>query len=206
MRRTGSKKRRLWPWLLGGFVLYGVIADDDKASPRATAPVSLNNPVVEKDRTRQADPQTIVETMYVDASRLNVREGPSKNTKQVWTLKRDEKVSVVGRNGKWAKVSSERYSGWVFSTYLTSRPGQKMPTEQPRPTTTTSLSTAQIKRILIERSQSYYRGNCPCPYSRMRNGRRCGGNSAYSRPGGAEPLCYDGDVSNDMVAQYRSRL
>jgi hypothetical protein len=24
----------------------------------------------------------------------------------------------------------------------------------------------------------------------MRNGRACGGRSAYSRPGGAAPLCY----------------
>jgi hypothetical protein len=33
-------------------------------------------------------------------------------------------------------------------------------------------------------------GTCDCPYDRMRNGRRCGNNSAYSKPGGRDPVCY----------------
>jgi len=37
----------------------------------------------------------------------------------------------------------------------------------------------------------------------MRNGRRCGGNSAYSKPGGASPLCYARDVTDEMVERYR---
>ena len=62
---------------------------------------------------------------------------------------------------------------------------------------------AQIKTILIAESIAGYSGNCPCPYSTARNGSRCGGRSAYSREGGAEPLCYAKDVSAEMVKEYR---
>jgi hypothetical protein len=40
----------------------------------------------------------------------------------------------------------------------------------------------------------------------MRNGRACGGRSAYSRPGGASPLCYPGDVTTAMIESYRQRI
>ncbi len=65
------------------------------------------------------------------------------------------------------------------------------------------LSDAQIKKVLIEASISEYDGNCPCPYSRARNGSRCGKRSAYSREGGAAPLCFAEDVSAPMVQAYR---
>ena len=66
-------------------------------------------------------------------------------------------------------------------------------------------SDAEIKRILIEESIARYTGNCPCPYNVDRAGRRCGKRSAYSRPGGASPLCYARDISEDMVKEYRER-
>ncbi len=62
---------------------------------------------------------------------------------------------------------------------------------------------AQIRQILIDESIAAYEGNCPCPYSRARNGSLCGKRSAYSKPGGAEPLCYPKDVTDDMVRDYR---
>lgn len=68
-----------------------------------------------------------------------------------------------------------------------------------------SISNATIKKILIEKSIENYPGNCPCPYHAARNGSRCGGRSAYSKYGGASPLCYDSDVSNEMVSDYRQR-
>ncbi len=71
--------------------------------------------------------------------------------------------------------------------------------------TAQDLTDADIKNILIEQSIRSYSGACPCPYNVMRNGRRCGGNSAYSKPGGAEPLCYESDVTNEMVERYRER-
>lgn len=69
----------------------------------------------------------------------------------------------------------------------------------------TELSTNKIKEALIKRSHAYYSGNCPCPYNTTSRGRRCGKRSAYSRPGGASPLCYKSDVTDRMVSEYRSR-
>ena len=62
----------------------------------------------------------------------------------------------------------------------------------------------EIRQLLIQQSIAAYSGNCPCPYNVMRDGRRCGGNSAYSKPGGADPLCYESDVSDAMIERYRN--
>ena len=63
----------------------------------------------------------------------------------------------------------------------------------------------EIKQELIRQSISSYSGSCPCPYNSARNGSRCGGRSAYSRPGGYSPLCYPSDVTNDMIMKYRNQ-
>ncbi|MBL4853666.1 MAG: hypothetical protein JKY25_05445 [Robiginitomaculum sp.] len=63
----------------------------------------------------------------------------------------------------------------------------------------------EITQLLIRESIASYSGACPCPYSTMRNGRRCGKFSAYSKPGGAEPLCYAKDVTANMIQGYRNR-
>src|SRR5450759_2639416 len=68
-----------------------------------------------------------------------------------------------------------------------------------------SKSDAEIKKVIINDSIASYRGNCPCPYNTDRAGRRCGGRSAYSRPGGASPICYAKDVTQKMVDDYRKR-
>jgi len=63
----------------------------------------------------------------------------------------------------------------------------------------------QIRQTLIQQSIMSYPGNCPCPYNRASNGSRCGGRSAYSRAGGYSPLCYDRDVTDEMVRRYRAK-
>jgi len=74
-----------------------------------------------------------------------------------------------------------------------------------RPAQTVTATDAEISSILVQRSIAAYSGNCPCPYNRDRAGRQCGGRSAYSRPGGASPLCYPRDVSAEQVMRYRER-
>ena len=66
-----------------------------------------------------------------------------------------------------------------------------------------AMSDAQIREQIVAQSIASYSGSCPCPYSRARNGSRCGGRSAYSRPGGAAPQCYASDVSQAAVDAYR---
>jgi hypothetical protein len=69
-----------------------------------------------------------------------------------------------------------------------------------------ALSDAQVWQAIIEDSIARYQATghpCACPYNPARNGSRCGARSAYSRPGGASPLCFDRDVSDGMVADWR---
>lgn len=68
-----------------------------------------------------------------------------------------------------------------------------------------SSADERDRQKMISESISTYSGPCPCPYNVMRNGRSCGGNSAYSKPGGASPLCYSRDVSDAMLAAWRGR-
>ena len=71
-----------------------------------------------------------------------------------------------------------------------------------------ALTAAAIAAIIVmaSRDQYYATGHpCACPDDTMRNGRACGGRSAYSRPGGAEPLCYPADVPAAVIESYSQR-
>lgn len=68
---------------------------------------------------------------------------------------------------------------------------------------TAQKSDAQVRQAIIRASIASYPGSCPCPYSVARNGSRCGGRSAWSRPGGYSPKCYASDVSQADVAAWR---
>lgn len=68
---------------------------------------------------------------------------------------------------------------------------------------TARQSDAEIRQQIVRESIAAYSGNCPCPYNVASNGSRCGGRSAYSRPGGESPKCYPGDVSAAEVAARR---
>jgi hypothetical protein len=68
------------------------------------------------------------------------------------------------------------------------------------------LTDTQIRQQIIQESVSAYLATghpCACPYNSARNGSSCGGRSAYSRPGGAAPLCYSSDVTDGMVADWK---
>src|SRR5438132_9588743 len=64
---------------------------------------------------------------------------------------------------------------------------------------------AEIKQEIIKQSIASYKGSCPCPYSADGTGRMCGWWSAYSKPIGVSPLCYEKDVTPKMVVDYRKR-
>ncbi|HEY2033076.1 MAG TPA: hypothetical protein VGH02_05270 [Rhizomicrobium sp.] len=72
-------------------------------------------------------------------------------------------------------------------------------------TTAATASDAQIRQAVIRESLASYPGNCPCPYNVDRAGRSCGRRSAYSRPGGYAPICYESDVTPQMIDDYRAR-
>ena len=68
-----------------------------------------------------------------------------------------------------------------------------------------SASDDRVRDMMIADSLAAYPGPCACPYHIMRNGRSCGGYSAYSKPGGYAPLCYRRDISDAMVRQWRAK-
>ena len=71
-----------------------------------------------------------------------------------------------------------------------------------------ALTAAAIAAIIVHASRDQYHATgrpCACPDDSMRNGRACGARSAYSRPGGAAPLCYPSDVTAAMIDAYRQR-
>ncbi len=66
-----------------------------------------------------------------------------------------------------------------------------------------NISDDDIREMMIRDSIASYPGNCPCPYNRASNGSRCGKRSAWSRAGGYAPLCYDADISIEIVEKFR---
>lgn len=106
------------------------------------------------------------------------------------------------------------------SSSATSPGVAKPPPAKPTPTTSApqkldnrekvevALTAAAIAAIMIKASRDQYHATgrpCACPDDAMRNGRACGGKSAYTRPGGAAPLCYPTDVTAAMIDAYRQR-
>lgn len=69
-----------------------------------------------------------------------------------------------------------------------------------------TVLTAAIAAIILQASRDQYHATgrpCACPDDTARNGNACGRRSAYSRPGGAAPLCYPSDVTAAMIDAYR---
>ena len=69
-----------------------------------------------------------------------------------------------------------------------------------------ALTAAAIAAIIVAASRDQYHATgrpCACPDDSARNGSACGGRSAYSRPGGAAPLCYPGDVITPRSKRWK---
>lgn len=133
------------------------------------------------------------DTRYTSAN-SNLREAPSSSAAVLRVLPHGSAVTAAC-DGDWCRVTTgSGLQGYVSRSLLRdTRPSA------PR------RSDAQIRRILIQESIDSYYGSCPCPYHADRAGRSCGRRSAYTRPGGAAPLCYASDVSAGMVRAYRER-
>jgi len=75
----------------------------------------------------------------------------------------------------------------------------------PQPEALTDDAIAAII-MMMSRNRYYATGKpCACPDDKARNNTSCGGRSAYSRNGGAEPLCYRRDITPGMIEQHRLR-
>lgn len=67
-----------------------------------------------------------------------------------------------------------------------------------------SEHSAVKKRMLLEH-QAQYQGSCPCPQSFGKNRVRCGDDSVYTKNDGKSPLCYESDITDEMLAEYMKR-
>lgn len=146
--------------------------------------------------------------MTVSVNGLNVRAAPGRSNRRIGRLEKGDLVQVTGRAGNWTQVRNPNASGWVYSKYLRgteTQERQKPIAAADRGASAPAYPASQIKRILIRESINSYSGKCPCPDSRMSSGRRCGKRSAYSRPGGASPLCYEEDVTQAMIDDFLAR-
>lgn len=70
--------------------------------------------------------------------------------------------------------------------------------------TLAAATDAEVRQHLVNQSIAGYSGSCPCPFNVDRAGRKCGGRNAYSRGGGARPLCFPTDVTAEQVQSARS--
>lgn len=154
--------------------------------------------------------------MYVGASKLNVRSAPGVDQLSAGMLSRGGEVLVLEVREGWARIRTPdgKLNGWVSSNFLQKQrpvlapaaPAFTEPNALPvlvKPKK--DVNRAAVVQEIIAFSIQTYSGRCPCPYNTMRNGRRCGGNSAYSRPGGRSPICYPEDVTNAMIEQWVAR-
>ena len=73
--------------------------------------------------------------------------------------------------------------------------------------TSLSYDKAEIyyaKLKMIQESRLFYFFLCPCPYDTAVNGSSCILNSIY-KPGGAEPFCYESDITDAQAAEWLRR-
>jgi hypothetical protein len=144
--------------------------------------------------------------MLVNVTSLPVLELPNPAAPVVGKLERETLVYEVRRLDQWVEIRSARERlGWVQSASL------RLPAhETAKPSGVGAVLSAMAIAALIvnESRQAYYATGrpCACPEDRTTNGRRCGGNSAYNRPGGARPLCYPADVPLDSIEAVRAIL
>jgi SH3-like domain-containing protein len=66
-------------------------------------------------------------------SPVNMRSGPSTDHATLFVLQPDEPVTIVERDGGWAKVQrSNGTSGWVYGSYLGDGAGERVGMTEPR--------------------------------------------------------------------------
>ncbi|EKS7117776.1 hypothetical protein EKN76_11930 [Enterobacter bugandensis] len=68
-----------------------------------------------------------------------------------------------------------------------------------------ALSDSQVKNEIIAESIADYPGVCACPFNQARNGSSCGRRSAWSKAGGYSPICYQNEVTAEMIKEWRER-
>ena len=151
--------------------------------------------------------QQPIQRLYVTGDRVNLRDGPGVQNKVVGQVTVGEAIeSVLFENG-WHRLRLRNGdTAWIIDTYVSVSPPVRKPAGQRSVAAPTSKEIADARREIIRQSIAAYPGSCPCPYNSDRAGRRCGGRSAWSKPGGYKPVCYDSDVTQSRLDTHLARL
>ena len=194
-------------WLVIAFLGIGYLAGgkDDKPSRPSTTPQSSTSESTpqafgliqpqQTQRSTNTPPPVATSSPFIGASlytsqRANMRVEASTKSKIITVIDKGQLVKVLNVRGDWHSIDYRNRTGWISSNLLSS----EKPVIKPAPTTTRTLPAQAAAPVRQSRAgqptRQPYVGTCDCPYDLMRNGRRCGGRSAYSRPGGRNPQCY----------------
>ena len=182
---------------------------DIQALPKTVALKSTGVPVLSNPPKIQIAPDFV----FVTGSRVNVRKGPSTQNAVVGAFSRGAKLVIHETSGGWSRVSGQStthsLSGWMASRFLSAdKPAVQIVAPAPkkrRIAVPTSREVTQARKTLISQSIAGHNGNCACPYQRDRANRKCGKRSAWSKPGGYEPLCYDSDINISRLTSFFAR-
>jgi hypothetical protein len=146
--------------------------------------------------------------MYVTGSKVNVRAAPSLEGKTLGQLVKGTAVNQIAQIDGWSQIQTPLGQGWMATRFLSTEVPSQVIQAEPRRTvaTPTSGEITAARAEIIRQSIASYPGSCPCPYNVDRAGRRCGGRSAWSKPGGYSPICYESDVSDERLSSYFARI
>ena len=180
---------------------------ESEPAPAKTAPrePSITEPGVAKpepeaDSGASGDEATVFTgKAVVTAQNLNLRTLPATEAAVVTTMPRGTRLDTGRVLGDWIWVRTPAgETGWVHRGYISG--DQRLPLTNPE--LANDGDRAAIIQSIIALSVAAYRPECPCPYSVDQSGNQCGSNSAYSRGLGGAPLCYEGDVTDEMIQAY----
>lgn len=171
----------------------------EPTQPKASPERAIRRPAVEVAVVEPDEPPPIVrERQMFTTARVRLRAEPNTKSAALRTLEKGTRLISVAENGGWLRVRYDNKDGWIRGDYLTDRQPEVVMAPDPPPAAIISKprqKTAEPVRAARtgEPVRGPMRGRCDCPYDEMRNGRSCGGRSAWSKPGGRQPVCYVGD-------------
>jgi hypothetical protein len=79
----------------------GPAASDENAAARETASASQNQNIV-----------------FVQRPGVQIRSGPSANTRVVGSARKGTRLTVRNREGDWVQVESDQFTGWIKSRFV----------------------------------------------------------------------------------------
>jgi hypothetical protein len=179
------------------------VAHPKPAPPSPRKPVTAP-PLPAKQQTERSvvrEPSVVAPkpVTYFANAKVRMRQSPSTDAKVIRTLATGELVYSLEVQPPWHRiVDGAGREGWVHGQYLAGSapaPSRAAPLVSP-PAQRVSPLTARTQPVPARTGEPIRDprvGNCDCPYDRKRNGHRCGGSSAWSRPGGRSPVCFVGE-------------